>query len=304
MIEAKVVADSAHDNYRLVTFQLRIHRFMLAEITRHRILSFSVASNRAVPTWKVIDRVIEDPALPLQYGLNQRGMVAENFHTGSDHVLCNKIYLEARDVAVDYANSLVNEMDVHKQTASRLLEPFQWCDLIVTGTEWDNFFWLRLDENAQPEIQEVARKMKEAMESSTPNVLRQGDWHLPYVGDEESLSLEEKKLCSAARVARVSYLNHDKTYPDPEKDIRLAEMLMRDHHWSPFESQATPMKITNGYKTGLWSLKKVLEEPGYSHVDCNLDVWSGNLRGFIQHRKLLDGTTENNREQHAWFRRD
>ena len=297
-ISAKIIADSQFDERRLTTFQLRIHRFMLAEITRHRILSFSVASNRAVPTHK-IDRSISDGvAFPIHWGKNKPGMSADEEVKNSDVV---DIWDEACCDARRHADTL-DEYGLHKQVVNRLLEPFQWCDVIVSGTEWENFFSLRLDSAAQPEIRRVAQEMKRSLENSVPRRLELGDWHLPYADTEADMEydLETRRLCSAARVARVSYLNHDQSNPDVEKDTNLAKRLMNDWHWSPFEAQGTPMRITSGYKTGLWSLKEVLEAPGYTHVDCNLDVWSGNFRGFLQHRKLIDGTSLPTRQKHAW----
>lgn len=309
-ISAKIIADSQFDERRLTTFQLRIHRFMLAELTRHRVLSFSVASNRAVPATKLIEQVKTDPALPIHWGKNQPGMSADEEHDGlvqdTSHYPALDVHKESFwcDRALFTAKRAKNLWDAgyHKQIVNRLLEPFQWCDVIVSGTEWENFFSLRLDSAAQPEIRRVAQEMKRSLENSAPRRLELGDWHLPYADTEADMEhdLETRRLCSAARVARVSYLNHDQSNPDVEKDMNLAKRLMNDWHWSPFEAQGTPMRITSGYKTGLWSLKEVLEAPGYTHVDCNLDVWSGNFRGFLQHRKLIDGTSLPTRQKHAW----
>jgi len=314
-ISAKIIADSQFEEYRLTTFQVRLHRFILPEITRHRMLSFSVGSNRAVPTNKIIGQVEDNPAFPVFWGKNKPGMSADEEEHAPIHDNACLIYNPPRPMcvsreqfwqAVSYRNATaarnMKDAGYHKQITNRLLEPFQWCDMIISGTEWGNFFDLRLDSAAQPEIRRVAQEMKRSLENSTPNPLQLGEWHFPYVDTEvdTELDLETRRLCSAARCARVSYLNHDKSEPDVEKDVELAKRLMDDWHWSPFEHQGTPMKVTNGYKTGLWSLKEGLDSPGYTHVDCNLDVWSANFRGFIQHRKLIDGTSGPKPVKHAW----
>ena len=127
-----------------------------------------------------------------------------------------------------------------------------WAETIVTATEWDNFFKLRLHEDSQPEIQELARCMKEAMDNSEPV---KSKIHLPYITLDEmedyvqgSIAVDSESLneclyqyfvpISAARCARVSYLNHDQSNPVIEKDLATAEKLLSAGHWSPFENQA------------------------------------------------------------------
>ena len=108
-----------------------------------------------------------------------------------------------------------NEVGYHKQIVNRLTEPFQFIKVVVTATEWDNFFKLRLHEDAQPEIHELARCMLEAMEKSEPTYLEEDEWHLPYILDGERIQvpLEAQKRASVGRCARVSYQNHDNTNP-------------------------------------------------------------------------------------------
>ena len=48
------------------------------------------------------------------------------------------------------------ELGIHKQHVNRLLEPFAWVEEVVTATEWQNFFSLRTDGNADPAIQAIA----------------------------------------------------------------------------------------------------------------------------------------------------
>ena len=293
MISAKVIADSlSPDGVRLTTVQARIHRFILPEITRHRVFSFSVGSSRAVPTKKIIEQVKNDPAMPVFWGKNQPGMVADEecdeevlLDYGIGHNFSREeTWEEARDWALIHAKGF-REAGYHKQLVNRLLEPFQWCDLIMTGTEWDNFFSLRIDCAAQPEIREAAIKIRKAMNESTPTQLKEGQWHRPYVdnvNDNKSGLFDDFKMnnISAARVARVSYLNHDQTSPNVSKDLKTANRLLKDHHWSPFEHMAKPLGNDWRYND-LWP-------KGMTHVDHNADPWSGNLKGWVQYRQLLE----------------
>ena len=161
--------------------------------------------------------------------------------------------------------------------------PYQYITVIVTATEWDNFFHLRLAHDAQPEIQELAKCMKKAMDESTPKILSPGEWHLPYVTREERATVAKELLpkISGRRCARISYLNHDKTNPDVNQDIARADELITLKHLSPFEHQATPMK------SSVCLIVRDMEK-GATHVDRDDSQWSGNFRGWIQYRKLFE----------------
>ena len=56
-----------------------------------------------------------------------------------------------------------SEAGYHKQTVNRLAEPFMMVKGVITATEWDNFFYLRRHKDAQPELQELADCMWEAL---------------------------------------------------------------------------------------------------------------------------------------------
>lgn len=280
---ARVVADSiAPSGARLTTMELCYHRFIHSEFMTHRMFSRNAASSRAIPTQKMLDQVEANPAMPVHWGKNQPGMQAseEILHTG---IAVNRWELAASDAAY-HANILFRDAEVHKQVTNRLLEPFQWIKVIVTATEWDNFFALRLHEDAQPEIRLLAQHMEAAMEWSDPVHLKFHEWHLPYVefpgARGKELTLEKALKCSAARCARVSYLNHDNSTPDINKDIALADKLLEAGHMSPFEHQGKPMGANTMPFYTRW-------EDGVTHLDRDGQLWSGNLRGFVQWRQML-----------------
>ena len=160
-------------------------------------------------------------------------------------------WFESANAAAAYAEELLS-YDIHKQIVNRVLEPYMWAHTIVTSTEWDNFFNLRISDDAQPEIQQLAICMKEAMDKSTP---KETMHHLPYITYEEMLDSMDKDNndnlyryfahISAARCARVSYLNHDQSQPDINRDIALANKLLEAKHLSPFENQAFALPDPN-----------------------------------------------------------
>lgn len=239
---ATIIADSVSPSgVRLTTIEVTLHRFVLAELNTHRVFSRNSASSRAIPVRKQIARVVDDPAVPVEFGANQRGMQAGEPLTGEDHDRALSAWLEARDRAVEAVTRL-QELGVHKQVTNRLLEPFMWHTVIVTATEWDGFWEQRCSPLAQPEIRVAAESMKAAYDASEPAPVGMGEWHTPYLREEDGdLDPETARQVSAARCARVSYLTHDGRR-DISKDIELYERLVsaRPPHWSPLEHVATP----------------------------------------------------------------
>ncbi len=239
--EAKIICDSTTGVTRLTTFQVRYPRFIHSEVMTHRVFSRNASSSRAIPVQKQIDAAIMNPAMPIRFMKNQPGMQASVECNDEEEGAARKVWLEARDNAVNSARAMVR-LDVHKQFANRLLEPFQWISVVITATDWDNFWALRCHPDAQPEFEYLASKMRRCYQESQPSMLGLGDWHLPYIRTNEWLDYGIIDLCkiSSARCARVSYLTHDNKDPKPQEDIALFERLVAGEpkHASPVEHQA------------------------------------------------------------------
>jgi thymidylate synthase ThyX len=287
---AKVLADSLSPaGDRLTTMEVTFPRIILAEFNTHRTFSRNSASSRAIPVEKMLLKVKEDPFIPIYWGKNQKGMRADAELLPSEQAWAETEWLEARDKAVKHAEQLL-AIGIHKQITNRLLEPWLWQTVIVTATEWENFYALRCNPDAQPEIRKIADMMREVHEASAPKQLDYDDWHLPLIQEEEAfpsdgikfVELEDIKRISVGRCARVSYLTHDGKR-DIKADIDLCTKLQMSGHLSPFEHVARPMTQID--------VKEILQKNGI--VDLHsLDVESngifcGNLKGWISFRKTI-----------------
>lgn len=270
---AKIIADSVGlyggSRSRLITLQLRYPRLVHSELMTHRVFSRNASSSRAIPVAKMIEQVRNDPAAPYVWTTNKPGMQGDIVTDPELIAKYDQMWIEAANQAADNAEVLMGE-GLHKQVVNRILEPFQWISVIVTSTEWANWFELRNHKDADPTIKRLAEVMENAINDSTPISLREGEWHLPYVSQEEKNALPIATLVkiSAARCARVSYLTHDGEFPDVDKDIALYERLVgsRPLHASPIEHQARVLSVAN-------------DEIGLN----------GNLSPlWVQHRKLLE----------------
>lgn len=240
---AKIILDSiSPDGDRLTTMEVVCHRFMLAEFNTHRVFSRNSASSRAIPVKKQLGRVLNDLAYPLAWPKEQSGMQGGDDLDQAVIEEIKDLWEEARDSAVHTVMDL-QKLGLHKSVANRLLEPFMWHTIVVSSTEWDNFFGLRCNPMAQPEIQAAAYAMRDALNQSTPVQTKPLQWHMPYIQPDEFVDYltVDLKAISAARCARVSYLTQDGVR-DYEKDIELYERLVsaEPSHASPLEHVATP----------------------------------------------------------------
>lgn len=181
-------------------------------------------------------------------------------------------------------------LNVHKQLAGRGLEAYMYHTVIFTATEWDNMFALRIHPEAQGEINQAVTAMKQAIDSSTPVELAEGEWHLPLVDPDEDGDMETLLKLSVARCAAASY--NRQSARNPTKEIERYDGLRGDGHMSPFEHQATPftrdeqrvrdqMRLV-ATRTGL------VNELRQSQLE-QLTEFSGNFRGWNPHRKDISG---------------
>lgn len=263
-ITAEVILKSNGWHFRpLVTFKLVYPRFIHPQVMTHRVFSRNVSSSRAIPTEKLIDLVIESDIRPLHWGANARGMASQNVLAGTLGESADWHWMRARQTAIEEARSL-SQLGVHKQWANRLLEPFLPVTTLLTATDFDNFYQLRLSHEAQPEIRVLAEEMLKADEHTPAERLIPGQWHVPFLlEDERELSEPTKMKISVARCARVSYKTPDDDLLSTiKRDILLYERLLQSGHWSPFEHVA-----------------QLLSAP----------TRIANFTGWLQYRQLLDG---------------
>ncbi len=237
MIAARIIADSIYGPHRLTTVEAHLPRFLLAELNTHRTFSRNSASSRAIPVRRRIRDVLSGPFVPDAFGANKAGMQAGGTVGGWRSVAARAVWMASLYAAVTGAY-LLSALNVHKQWANRLLEPFAYTTVIVSATEWENFFAQRLHADAQPEMQQVAWAIFDAMAASTPRICAKGDMHLPYLQpDEAHLSKDRAAQVCIARCARVSYLTQNGKR-DIDEDVLMYWRLRKPGHMSPFEHVA------------------------------------------------------------------
>lgn len=283
MITAKIIKDSiTHHNKRLTTFELEYPRFIHAELMTHRSLSKNSASSRAIPIKTMLSLVWNTMAMPIHWGKQQAGMQAKYQLDGWRLALSKFLWVASGKVACIFAY-LMYKCGLAKQVVNRIVEPWSHIKIVLSGTDFDNFFHLRNHPDAQPEIHELARLMWELYKNNKPRYLKKGEWHLPYIDhtfdeqgqivyftesvidsaeytQQEKLTLEQAQQLSASLCAQVSYRKADVSL---DKAVKIYHRLVESKpvHASPFEHQGTPL-------------------------DSGVEK-SGNFSGWLQFRSLI-----------------
>lgn len=254
-------------------------------------LSRNAASSRAIPVPRMIQDVRDDPAVPLFWGANQPGMQAgaetnapvtlrfdirdedtgQVMHQIVQEKSREQAWLDLRDMVIAFAEAY-HAAGYHKQIINRLLEPWSHITVLVTATEWSNFFELRDHADAEPHIRLLAQRMKAAMEASTPVQLRPGDWHLPFVNggqmprDLDTATKEANLVLAVACAASVSYKTVDGLPITTEAATRIySKLATQPLHASPFEHQAVVAKVPHNLGRnfrGGWAQHRALVEMG------------------------------------------
>lgn len=326
-ISAKRILVSQHaqiPNLSVSTLLLRYPRWIHAEARAHRVikitedmeieiptpsvmedenLSRNSASSRAIPVSKMIQDVIDDPAIPLFWGKNQPGMqaieetsalidVSKVLGVSHPFTLTNEAaWLMARDLAVEFAKAFSNS-SYHKQIVNRLLEPFSHITVVATATNWTNFDFLRNHKDAEPHADLLAKEIKKALSGPADQILTPGNWHLPFVTEDElrdfyngpsqSFPINSARKLSVARCASTSYKTVDGFDMTLDRAIVLHDKLVSSEplHASPAEHVCYADHYEEAHEGpyGEWRINRWYQP--YLH---------GNFEGFCQYRKTLPG---------------
>ena len=356
MIKAEIVADSlSPQGDRLTSLLITFPRIILAEVNTHRMLSKNTSSSRAIPFNKMVEAVENNPFIPIAWQKEHKGMQGTEYF--EEPIISNfegirDLWLTARDNAIEEATRL-NNIGVTKQLCNRLLEPFMWTTMLITGSKesWDNFFelrcgnydgfksrkeaskeflekgnintstwseldWLKLNKGqAEIHIMDLAEKIYDVMNESTPRQLKAGEWHIPMRNkiDNDILldTLEDGNFIndkienylvkiSTAMAARTSC-----TVVGEEKDLNYSKMielhdrLIEMRHDSPLEHCARAMSDEEYYSSIKGSFLQEFEIDADGFIDISTHVnnsnsfgWCRNFKGFIPYRHIIETQNE------------
>lgn len=284
-ITVKILADSITEGAsRIVTAEMTYPRMIHSELLTHGMLRRNSASSRAIPASVLRLRTVQNPAYPGSWGQNQKGMQAEQEVADTD--AAEAWWLQGLHLmAAHHAQG--EALGLHKQVVNRVIEPWMMITIIVTATDWANYFHLRNHKDAEPSFQKLAKQMWDLYHESMPVYRSPGEWHLPLILDEDrkEANLDTLKKVSTGRCARVSYLTHEGKR-DLGEDVALHDRLIAagdeggPMHMSPFEHpcMAVGGRQRIGPFTGWKQYRKFfVREAGPSTIDAcvHCGCWGG-----------------------------
>ena len=259
-INVKVIADSITESGdRVTTLELEYPRIIHSEFMTHRVFSRNAASSRAIPVKTMLKNIWNNMFVPWYWGANQSGMQAKVQLSKPRIFIANALWRTG--VCINLLGSyLLSSVGVHKQLSNRNTEYASYIKTIVTSTDFNNFLNLRLHPDAQPEIADLAYKIKEALENSKPVLLKEGEWHTPYIPKKSVDSILDRTLAKKVSVSCCAQVSYRKSDTSIDKAIRITDALSKSRpiHASPFEHVCTPGQ------------------------------GKGNLKGFIQYREEIE----------------
>lgn len=322
-VSARIIAHtkSAVTGIEMKTFEWEYPRIILAEVNTHKALGKNTSSSRAIPVKTLLEQVRNNPSMPVRFGAANSGMQDNGVHTAlvkhpflDVHLPAEEAWRDAIAEASEWQEAFYNA-GYAKQVCNRLTEAGQRIKQVVSGTDFENVWWLRDHDAADPTIAALIKCARQALEASTPTVLQPGEWHVPYYNDgvwkfhqtvcmtpggrvavdKFGHSLEHALIISASCCAQASYRKLDDTIEKARSVYARLNLHGEEPddpvHASPLEHQGTPIqKYTVDY-TGMTQTVNGLYsetwEEGITHMRRDGVLCSGNLRGYIQHRQLV-----------------
>lgn len=218
VVSVKSNASSYHAilGHELNSFDIEMPRYLIPELSKHRVTGFNTASSRAISYGRMRDAVSSRPFIFPVFAKKHTGMVAKNYFNPDDRNTSDfEIDKEIRRIwqnLVDttlYTTDALDNLNVSKQMINRILEPYSYSKLIITSSFWQNFFnqrcsvfenssenpidysalteYERLMANkgdAEPNMMALADAIKKAYDDVKPKALLPGQWHLPNLSED------------------------------------------------------------------------------------------------------------------------
>jgi len=253
---------------RITTLKLVYPRIIHDEFLTHRAFSRNASSNRAIPLERILADLRDNYYIPNVFDQEKRGMSSDTPLPETLQKQAESLWIEGIEKTIETCKSLEG-LGIHKQFINYLLLPYQYITVLVTATDWENFFNLRDSPEAHPEMRKLARRIREVMNVSTPEIIEYG-WHIPFCGSQ-ILTCPSNLVESVAYCARISY-NAKKKFT-LEQNLDLARRLYKNKHMSPFEHIAKPVFGRDRYAnfTG-WRSLRFFIDTNWHNSDVNSTI--------------------------------
>ena len=240
------------------------------------------------------------------------------------------------------SNIEIPNTSLSKNYGNRLLEPFMWVTQLCTGSResFEHLFnqrcpiynieglkftskkdaiglfpylkdmtdleWLQCNSGqAEIHFMYLAEKMYDALNESTPDILKEDEWHIPFKKDilskNDMISLENIIKMSVCLTAKVSYTKiGDENTITIEKAREMYDRLKDSGHWSCFGHIAKCMTnedYRSWYKGFISTVEYINKDNELStalniHELSKAQGYNKNLKGFVSLRQYVEDGVE------------
>jgi thymidylate synthase len=161
----------------------------------------------------------------------------------------------------------------------------------------DDLAWLKINKGqAEIHFMDLAEKMYDALNESKPDILKEGEWHIPFQEEiwksKQDEKLEDFIKISVCLTAKVSYTKiGDDNSITIEKAREMYERLKNLGHWSCFGHIAKCM-TNEDYDT--WIKGRIHEDSSDYRIIIPEETkgYNKQLRGFISLRQYVEDGVE------------
>ena len=326
-IHAEIVGHSlSPQGDELISVLCTFPRIILAEVNTHRMLSKNTSSSRAIPFKKMVEAVQENPFIPIAWQKEHKGMQGSEYITEDVFIReAESNWLLARNKAIESAQYLNKTCQVTKQLCNRLLEPFMWTTMLITGSKegWDNFFklrcpqykihqgtykskkealkyglsngelknwsdldWLQNNEGqAEIHMMMLSEKIYDVIQESVPIQLKPNEWHIPMITDLESSKLSIDDQIKLS-VGRAA--NTSYTVVGDEKELTLEHAIKIHDKCVELVHSSVFEHCARAMFNYEWSRYIKGKHDGNFDFGIGAEGWCNNLKGFISYRYFVD----------------
>ena len=164
----------------------------------------------------------------------------------------------------------------------------------------DDLWWLQRNKGqAEIHFMDLAEKMYDALNESTPVIMNDDEWHIPFSERPEfipEMSLKDKIMLSCAMTARVSYTTiNDDDVLTLEKAKNIYDKCVESGHFSVVSHCA---KCMTDYEYDTWIKGKCekSEKLNILAIPNEAKGFNKNLRGFVRLRQYIEDKSDFNYE--------
>ena len=160
--------------------------------------------------------------------------------------------------------------------------------------------WLKCNKGqAEIHFMDLAEKMYDALNESTPVIMNDDEWHIPFSERPEfipEMSLKDKIMLSCAMTARTSYTTiNDNEVLTLEKAKKIYDKCIESGHFSVVSHCA---KCMTDYEYDTWIKGKCekSEKLNILAIPNEAKGFNKNLRGFVSLRQYVEDKSDFNYE--------